>query len=467
MKKNLVLIFLIFILVSPTAQAGFIRHKAKPQQSDYKLQYVNLDWWQRYNDPVLIEHLKKFYQNNHDLKIISLRVNESEKLVKISFSQELPKVYAETQMYRTMASSDIKRGNSILPNYSQNNFYFPLSMSYELDIWGANRLKTKSVEKRLAMAKQDEKAGYISLTSGFAADYFNLIKIDKLIQIQQELLGAQKQIVSMTEQKHNRGLLPITALIETNKILTLIEEDLNSLEEKQNILLNQMSVYLSDREIKDLPRTKYEDLTLLENLPESLNSDVIQSRPDMLKAEDNLQRVGYDVKVAKKDFLPKIVIFGQVGLNGYNSLASLTGSNSKFANAGIYPLIDIFNGGRKMAILKLRKDEYNEAIQQYEKTILTSFQEVNDSLASFKAAKENYNSSTERQKLENEQFEIARQKNIIGTTSNLDTLFSKQKLLLAQKSEVSSKINCLITSINLYKAVGGKDLYSLEDKENL
>lgn len=464
MKKNLVLIFLIVILVTPNVYA---RSKHKPKTDDYQIKYVNLDWWQRYNDPILIEHMNKLYQNNHDLKIISLKVKESEKLVKISFSQELPKVYLETQMSRTFASGDIKRGSSILPNYSQSNFYFPLSMSYELDIWGENRLKTKSAEKRLAMVKQDEKIGYISLSSSFAADYFNLIKTDKLIELQKELVDSQKQIASMIEQKYKRGLLPITATLEANKALTLLEEDLNNLEEKQKTLMNQMYVYLSDREIQNLPRTKYENLTLLENLPESFNSDVIQGRPDMLKTEDNLQRVGYDVKIAKRDFLPKIVILGQVGFSGYDSLANLTGSNSKIGNAGIYPLIDIFSGGRKKAMLKLKKDEYDEAIQQYEKTILTSFQEVNDSLVSYKVSHKNYASSAEYKKLENEQFELAKQKNAIGATSNLDTLFSKQKLLLAQKNEVSTKINCLISSINLYKAVGGRDLYSLEDKENL
>jgi NodT family efflux transporter outer membrane factor (OMF) lipoprotein len=454
MKKFIILTALMLLLIPHT----YAKAASSAQTNGYQMQYINLDWWERYNDPILTEHLKKLYQNNNDLKITSLKVKEGEKLVKISFANELPQAGISGQMARVFTSSDLHYGSVLIPDYAQNNFYFPLTMSYEVDLWGTNRTKTKSMQKRLEMIKQDEKAGYIAISSAFAADYFNLVKVDKLIEIQKELIASQKQITDAMEKKHANGLCPITIVIEEQKALTFLEEELNNLEEKQDALTNQMSVYLSDRDSANLTRTKYENLQMLENLPQEIGSDAIQNRPDMIKAEKNLQRAGLDVKVAKKNFLPKFVLVGEVGFNAYN-WSKFFSSTSQLANAGILPSVDLFSGGRKMAILKLRKDEYEEAIQYYQKTTLTSLQELNDSLVSLKIAQKNYKVIENRENLEKKEFDLMSQKNTIGAAADIDTLFFRQKVLLAQKNEVSSKINCLISSIALYKAVGGKDLY--------
>lgn len=458
--RTLILTLITLALTMPTAFAK--EPKSPPQNDSYKIQYLNLSWWEKYNDPILTGYIQEIYEKNHDLKIAALKVKEGEKLVKISFANQLPQVGLDGNFGRTMPSSDQQFGNLIIPSFSQYNFQMPLTASYEVDIWGQNRLKTKSVEKQLEMIKQDEKASYIALTSAFASDYFNAIKTDKLIEIQKELVATQKEISEKTEKKFQNGLCSENEVLTEEKLLTSHQEGLNNLITTQFVLNNQLRVYLSDND-KNIKRLDYEGLSILTGLPEELDSSVIEERPDYLMAEDYIKKIGLDVKVAKKEFLPKFLIYGQLGFNAYQ-WGRIFNTNSQLANAGIMPSLDLFTGGRKMAILKLKKYQYEEAIEKYKKTILTDIQEVNDSAAILKTQEKNYNQSVERLRLEDKKYTLMTRKNQIGASSNLDVLYYKEQKLLTQKDEVSNKINFLISTIGLYKAVGGKDLYSLHAK---
>lgn len=463
MKKflNLVVItLLIFMMQTATTEA-----KQKNEDDSYKLQYLNLTWWENYNDPILNEHLKEIYTKNPDLKIASLKVKEGEKLVKISFANQLPQLSFDGTLNRNLKSSDLYFGALQIPSFKQSELQLPLTMSYEVDIWGTNRFRTKSIEKQLAMIQQDERAAFIALSSAFAAEYFNLVRIDKLVETQQKIVDTQRQIVEKTNIKFQNGLATQNDLLNEEKALTYFQEDLNNLVDKQAVLIHELRVYLSINDDTDIKRTKYEKLEPLKNLPEKMSSDVITQRPDYLRAEHNIKRVGYDVKVAKREFLPKFLIFGQVGFNAYQ-FNKLFSSPAQMASAGILPQLDIFDGGRKFAILKLKKYEYDEALQIYQKTILTSWQELNDSIGGAITAQRNYNASIERIKYENHQLALLDKKANIGAAAPLDVLYGKERQLLTEKDEISNKVNLIISSINIYKAIGGRDIFAVE-KENI
>ena len=123
------------------------------------------------------------------------------------------------------------------------------------------------------------------------------------------------------------------------------------------------------------------------------------------------------------------------------------------------PSLDIFAGGRKMAFLKLRKYQYDEALNDYQKTILEDIKELNISLHEYKTAKKNYEESLARLNLQDKTYRLMTDKKDIGSASELDVLYNRESLLLTTKEEVSNKINCLISTITLYKATGGKNLY--------
>ncbi len=460
MKFFKILLTLFILLCNLTvAQA-----KGSKNTTDYRTEYLNLDWWQKYNDPVLTDYITTAFKNNQDLKIASLNVKQSEQVVKMAFAGQLPQVGFQGDVFRDLSSATVKMGAITVGDYSQSNFFLPLTMSYEVDIWGENYLKTKSVKKQLEMVKQNERASYISLTSAVAADYFNLIKFDKLIKDQEELVKLQTEIVRLEEIKYKNGLCPVTELMDEKQLLTQLREELNVYVDKRLIVARELGVLtgLREKDLSVMPRSDYSVASLLP-LPQSINAEVIQYRPDYLKAEDYIEKIGIDAKVARRDFLPKFILYGQAGFSAYN-LTNIFGNHTFKSLIGFMPSIDLFTGGAKMARLRWTKLELEKAQQLYEKTILNSVQEVNDALGGAITREMNYNESIKRYNLEKEKFALADKKYNIGAKSNLDLMKDSEKLLVADKDKVSSQVNYLISTVNIYKAVGGKDFTTINEK---
>ncbi|CDE45594.1 rND efflux system outer membrane lipoprotein NodT family [Clostridium sp. CAG:768] len=460
--KILKILLTLFILLCTVSLADA---KTKSNSNEnYRLEYLNLDWWQKYNDPVLTDYISTAFKNNQDLKIATLNVKQSEQVVKQAFASQLPQLGFQGDVFRDFSSADIKFGDVVIKDYSQSNFFLPLTMSYEVDIWGENYLKTKSFKKQLEMVKQNERASYISLTSAVASEYFNLVKLDKLIKNQQELVKLQTEIVRLEDLKYKNGLCPITELMDEKQLLTQLQEELNVYIDKRLIVGRQLGVLTGERE-KDLslmPRSDYSIITLLP-LPDSINAEVIQYRPDFMKAEEYIQKIGIDVKVAKRDFLPKFILYGQAGFSAYN-LTNIFGNHTFKSLVGFMPSIDLFTGGAKMARFRYKKLELEKAQQIYEKTILTSIQEVNNSLCGALTRELNYNESVKRYNLENDKFNLAQKKFDIGAKSNLEMMKDREKLLVAEKDKVNSQVNYLISTLSIYKAVGGNDFTTINEK---
>ena len=456
MKKNILILLLITLTLTSPAFAS-----KQEQTQENKIEYMNIQWWEHYNDEHLTNNLLKLYKNNYDLKNAALKVKENEAAVKMQFANELPQLTFSGELTRSLRSSMQQFGSMQIPSYAQYNYYLPLTMGYEVDIWGTNRLRTKSMKQRLEIVKQAERATYIALTSDFASDYFNLIRSDEFLKLQDELIKTQEDIVSKVSDKYAIGLCSINDLLAEQSMLTTLREERNRHVKNRDILVDSLRVYLADSN-DSIERNAYDNLVLPEGIPSEYSTSVIEHRPDYLQEEANIERIGFDVKVAKREFLPKFIIFGQIGLNAYH-LDTLFNSASQMFNAGILPSIDLFSGGRKIALLKLRKFEYEEALNSYQKTILTGIKEINSGLVEYKTASDNYNESVKRLNLQNKTYSLMQDKHNIGAASDLDVLYAKEAYLLVKKDEVSNKITSLISTIGLYKAVGGIDLYKINE----
>ena len=180
---------------------------------------------------------------------------------------------------------------------------------------------------------------------------------------------------------------------------------------------------------------------------------MLDKRPDRIKSELDLEKIGIDIKVAKRDLLPKFIITGNLGFNMYN----LHSSHKFLADLGIVPMWDLFMGGRKLQMLKLKKDQFEIATQKYEKTILTAIQETNDALYAMKTAENIKTITDDRLNTDVKELGYMKIKEDSGTADNLDLILQEEKLLISKKQAVSSKINKIISAINLYQALGGID----------
>lgn len=422
--------------------------KSKKVSDDYKYAYVNMDFWSQFNDEILNGYIDKAVKNNYDLKMASLNVKEYYENVKLQFSNELPKLTAG------YSPNYVK-----MPGSSDADWIFatPAIASYEADIFLKNRDKTKSVKKLYEASQFDERAAYISVASAVGTTYLNIVRLDKIVDLQQEIVELRKEIYDLMLKRNREGITSTADTIKANKALVAGETDLIEYQKQRDFLLHQLAVLIgeSPANAEELTRTSYDKIAFSGNIPSEISSDVIVQRPDYLKAEKMVEKAGIDVRVARKEFLPSFNIMGLALFNASNIGSSWTTKNM-LASIGAAGMLPLFTGGSLIANLRLKKTEYERVLQNYYKTNLTAIQEVNDALVSVKKDTEKMKRTQKQADLEKTDFMYNRDKFNQGVISKLDLIQFKENLLSIDKLVAQQNIECMVDYIGLYKAAGSK-----------
>ena len=411
-----------------------------------KYEYINLAWWQGFNDELLSNYIIKAMENNKDLKTATLTVNEFYQNIASQRSAQLPQIYAGFMP----GLSDMGKG-------SADSYAFPIFASYELDIFGKNSNKTDSVRKLWESSILDEKSAYISIAAAVGSTYINIVKLDAMVDLQEDIVKLRKEIYEMMDISNKEGLVSTSDLTKANQAYIQGVTDLTDLKKNRTKLLHQLAVLTGDspNNIENYARADYKILVYSGIIPETVASEIIMQRPDYLKAEKMLEKAGIDVKVARKECLPSINLGGLLLFNANNIGSLFTTSNALWGLGGglLHP---IFAGGRIKANLKSKKIAYEKSLRNYEKVNLTSMQEVNDTLVSVNMDKEKLTKQKEIQNLEQKDYEMSKLKYEQGVIAKLDLNQKQENLLNVNKMVYSSEFDCMIDYISYYKAVAAK-----------
>lgn len=416
-----------------------------------KYDYINMGWWDKFNDPYLTGYINRAMEHNYDLKIATLTVDEYFQNVKAQMSNELPHVQIG---YGAGVAGIPPMGKNPKRN-TVHGMGLPIIASYEADIFLKNHDKTSSVKKLFQASILDERATYISIISAVGTVYMNIVRLDKAIALQEDIVNLRKEIYELMSLCHDNGVTSTSDMIKANKAYINGQTTLIDLKRQRVELLNQLAVLIgeSPENIEELERIKYDEISYFYNAPESIPSDIIVQRPDYMKAEVMLKKAGIDVKVAKKEFLPSITIDGIALFNAVHMGKLFTTKNMLWALAG-NAMLPIFTGGAKLANLRINKVRMEKALRNYQKTNLIAIQEVNDALYNSKMDNQKLEQNKQHLILETQDFSLTEKKYEQGTISKLDLCQMKENLLVIQQLVASNTLDCMIDSINLYKATG-------------
>lgn len=451
MKKILTL-FLTFVFITAVGAEAFSFGKKKAQPLDYKekLAYVNMDFWQRFNDPCLTDYIITAVKNNHDVRKASWQVEEYRQNVKYSFGQELPSL----SVAANYAGLHIPRIDSF--EIQKNAFILPFVMHYEPDFLLKNRDKTKSTKKAYESKLYEEKAVYLALASDVATAYLNVLQYDKLVAYQQHVLKIKDEQLNRSVQKFGRGVIDNEALNQSKQDLETARSNLELMLQNRETALTQLAVLvgLSPDSIKSLERSGLDDFDYDCELPAQFSSDVVFSRPDVLSNEAMLEKANIDVRVARKDFLPTFNIYGIWAFNTIapgtffsweSSLAALIAGASQ----------DIFKGGMKVANLKKQKAIYEQMFEGYKQSVIVSLKEINDSLYILKSDRTIEKNTAVQLDLQKKTYLENRKKYARGVISYPELLTEEEKVLNIAQNYVQTKTTRIVNYFTLYKAVGG------------
>lgn len=424
------------------------KEKKAIEEKQNKLNYINIDWWESYNDEYLTSYILKAISNNPDVKIATLKVEEARQAAKLQLASELPQlsVGASPALMKMPGATN-----------TMGAFAIPMIASYETDIFLKNHDKTKSAKKIYEASKFQEQATYLAIASQVGATYYNIVKLDELINIQKELINDREEIRDLMKLSNEEGISSTADLVNAEKSYVQATADMIELKKAREIALNTLAVLIgeSPANTNEFKRISYDEVSNLKEIPTEISSETITSRPDYLVAQKMLEKSGIDVRVAKKEFLPTINILGMLSFSTSSLTKSMSWENA-IAGVGGQAMLPLFTGGSKIANLKINKNRYEQALATYQKTNLSAIQEVNDSLSNLKLDNEKYQQNLKSLSMEEKDFGFSEAKYEEGIISKLDLLQKKEALLVTNKMVTSSKVDCLVNQISLYKALAGK-----------
>lgn len=412
---------------------------------------ISETWWKDFGDSTLDLFVQEALENNYDLALAMSRVSQARSSWSYARSDRYPNIKLQGEATRN--KKDSNKGQ--LENY--NNFSLSGVVSSELDLWGRARDADRKAYATLLSIKANQDAIKLSLIANVVESYFGILTLNNQIQISQNTLKAREENYQYRKKEFEVGQTSEIIMQQAKSEVASVKAQLQSLLKEQNaaqtallILLGRDPEGIFNVEIPTQPQT----LPNAPIVPIGLPSSILEQRPDIEAATQNLKAANFAIGIARSAYFPTISL---TGLAGYVSpeLNNLIQNSSSTWNYGGNFVSNLLDLGRTNANINLAKAQYQEMLLTYGQTINKAFGEVRDSLF-------NYSISNERIQSLNEQVEALKRALVLaqiryeeGYTNYLEVLTTQSNLFAAELNQQSVKLENLSAAVNLYKTLGG------------
>ncbi len=406
-------------------------------------------WWELFQDEQLQALIRTALERNYDLQIAAARILQARAQLGIVRADQFPTVSAGASATRERVARSLN-----FPAAQVTTLEVDVSASWEIDFWGKFRRATESARASLAASEWGRRAIITTLISEVADDYFELRELDLELEIAKRTLASREESLRLTQVREQGG---VTSLLDVRQAEQLVFEargtivDLErSIEQQENLVSNLIGANPADvprgQLLVDQPRPV--------DVPTGLPSALLARRPDIQQAEQELVAANANIGVARAAYFPQISLTGSGGFQSA-ALASLFSGPAALFTAGAALTQPIFSAGKLKSTVALRSAQRDEAVLQYQQTILQSLREVSDSLVAFRKAREFReqqqlltSSAQDAQRLANVRYQG-------GATSYLEVLDSDSRLFQAELSLAEARLDELRSVVQTYRALGG------------
>ncbi|MBR4592904.1 MAG: efflux transporter outer membrane subunit [Elusimicrobiaceae bacterium] len=416
--------------------------------------FTTQSWWRVFEDPVLDSLEQEALSYNQDLKAAMARVDEARADVNLARADQMPSLSASLQGGRENNNAAGLPGSG-----TQNPGHAAVSMSFELDLWGKYRRLSQAAKARLLASEAAQDTVRLTLTADVANQYFTLRMLDEQLIILQQTLQAREENVRIYEARYKSGYCTEVDLRRVQADKESVQAQMQQLALQREQTETALAVLLgqSPREIiaQNIPRGKtLRELNLVPDVPENLPSDLLERRPDIRSAEEQLIAANADVGAARAAYFPSISLTGAAGFAS-NSLSHLfTGGAGIWSLAG-EAMAPIFEGGKIRAQNKKAEATYREQLAVYTKTVQTAFQEAYDALTANRLDRDIFDSYQAQTEAMQRSYELTKKQEDAGLIGVTDLLNVEENLLSAEMNLATARKNELSAVVNLCKALGG------------
>jgi len=423
--------------------------------------FADAPWWEVFQDPSLKALIQEALRNNYDVNIAVARVQEARANLSIARSDLYPSLDYSGGASRSKIGPGVSGQTGGPVRNATSSYFAAMSASWEVDIWGRIRRSTEAARATLLATEEARRSVWLTLVSDVAQAYFELLELDVRLQIARNSTDAFQRTYDLFLDRFNLG---VASKLETSRALGALGDAQATIPQLESDIVakeNQISILLG-KAPTPIPRGKpmYEQ-PVVPTVPTGLPSTLLERRPDLRQAEQQLVSANAQIGVAKAEFFPKVSLTALLG-TASSDLSTVTGASMIWTGSGIFsgPL---FNMGRTLGFYRASIAQWEQARLQYQQAVLTALREVSDALTALgKLNEAEMGQDTAVRALE-EAVEHATARYRQGLANYFEVLEAQQQLYPAQNTLAQIRRDRLLSHVRLYKALGGG--WSLTDAQ--
>jgi len=413
-------------------------------------------WWDLFQDDVLRDLIRIALEENKDLRTAAARVDEASAQARLTRADQLPRLDGTAQ-YSRLRFSHVATRPALPPNFDteQDQWTLNLQAGYEVDLWGRLRRATEAARAQLLATEAVRRTVVISLVSGVAQAYFDLLDLDEELRIAGEALETRREALRILRLRRDAGITADLDLARaeeeeagTAAVIPDLEQRIVQTEHGLRVLLG--------RNPGGIPRGRgLTEQVLPPAVPAGLPSELLERRPDILEAEQQLVAANANVGVAKATFLPRITLTGAFGLQSFSLADLFTIGASQAWSIGPQVSVPVYTGGRRDALVDAAEARKVQALQAYGQAVQQAFREVEDALIAHRKIGEARVHHQRELAAARRYLDLAQRRFLNGLASYLDVLDAQRQLFSDQIDGARSLRAHLSAIVQLYKALGG------------
>jgi len=412
---------------------------------------ANTEWWKQFCDPVLDQFITEALLNNKDVKIAAARVEQAAGILMTTRSSLFPQL-----SYNGAGSQQRLSITNSVPAQSDNPYTSLQALggaTWEIDLWGRIRRLTEAARADVLASEEARRGVVLSLVAEVASSYIKLRALDEQLVIAKRTLVTYSESVKLFELQYKYGQVSLMVVEQARSQYETAAVTIPQIENQIVLLENAVSILLG-RNPGTIPRGKQLQELAMPAIPAGLPSELLERRPDILQAEQNLIAANAQIGAAKALYFPSISLTGAFGGSSTN-LSDLFRGPSNTWNYGGSFIGPIFTAGNIEGQVRGAEAGQRAALLTYEQTIQKAFADVENALISSRKLGEQLSAEQKRVTSYKEYARLARLQYTGGYAPYLNVLYAEAQLFPSELSVVQTRGSNLIAIVNVYKAMGG------------
>ena len=412
---------------------------------------ADIDWRDFFHDAQLQQLIDLALANNRDLRIAVLNIEQARAQYRIQRADQLPSVGLSLSQSRQNPSNSGEGISSVAVGGLALN-------AFELDLFGRVRALSDAAQASYLASAEARKTVQINLIASVANNYLSWLADNELLALTRDTLGTREASLKLTQLRFDNGVASELDCAQSRALHEAARATLAQVQRQRALNENALVLLIGQPLPADLPTrtTRLSSAALLADVPAGLPSDLLERRPDIRQAEQQLLAANANIGAARAAFFPRISLTGSIG-RASTELTGLFSSNDS-VNAWSWTaqlVAPLFDAGRNQAGLEATQAKRDIAVAQYEKTIQSAFREVADALAGRTTLGEQLTAQKAQATAQANAFRLADLRYRNGVANYLDVLDAQRALFSTQQAVTQTALLQRQNQVVLYKALGG------------